>query len=427
MLFSAITILNEHFDIEKNVDVRIKDGKIATISKTPLEVETGERVISGAGKLLMPGLANLHCHVPMTLLRGRGEGLDLWSWLSTAIFPFEAQLTEDDIKVGTRLGLLEMIASGVTTFTEMYFEIAGIIDVLEASKIRANVCHGVNASPEPFAERKGIIDTLQMVKRLGDNRGRVRVDMGLHAEYTSDEVTVRGIADIAREHDLIVHVHISETANEHRQCIERHNMTPIAWMQHCGVLDSPVIAAHCVHVSDDDLATMAGAKVTPVHCISSNLKLGSGVARLGDWEKAGITYAIGTDGAASNNNLNFFEEMHLVSLVHKGVSGDPTFLQPKALLKAATRAGYLAQRRPDGGLIKEGFAADLAVIDLDRPHLLPENDLASHLVHSAQATDVYMTIVGGDVLYENGEFKTIDAERAMADAKRVTAAILARM
>ena len=172
---------------------------------------------------------------------------------------------------------------------------------------------------------------------------------------------------------------------------------------------------------------MANADVTPVYCISSNLKLGSGVARIGDWKRAGLSCALGTGGAASNNNLNFFKEMHLVSLVHKGVVGDPTFLQPKELLHAASRAGYLAQRRPNGGLMKEGFDADLVVIDLDRPHLLPENDIASHLVHSAQATDVYMTMVGGDVLYENGEFKTLDKERIMADAKRVTGEVLARM
>lgn len=427
MLFKSVTILNEQFDIEKKIDVRIEDGIIKTISQDRLEPLAHERVIDGKHRLLLPGFANVHCHVPMTLLRGRGEGLDLWTWLSTAIFPFEAKMTAADMKIGTRLGLLEMIRSGITTFTDMYLNIDAIADVVRESKMRANLCFGISAGEGTFKERRGVQESLDLLKSLGHNDGRVRVDLGLHAEYTSDEDTVRGVATLAKEYDLIVHTHVSETKNEHQGSIDRHGMTPLAWLKHCGILDNPVIAAHCVFVTKEDLQLMAAADVTPVHCISSNLKLGSGVADLDAWQKAGISYAIGTDGAASNNNLNFFEELHLVSLVHKGVSEDPTFLKPKELLAAATIRGYEAQRRESAGLIKEGYAADLILIDLDKPHLVPANDLSSHLCHSAQAEDVVMTMVGGDVLYEDGEFMTLDAEKIVAEARQATEAILSRI
>lgn len=427
MLFKSVTILNEHFDIEKDVDVRIEDGKIKEISKDRLEPYDATRIIDGKHRLLIPGFANVHCHVPMTLLRGRGEGLDLWTWLTTAIFPFEAKMTADDMKIGTRLGLLEMIRSGITTFTDMYLNIGAIAEAVAESKLRANLCFGLSAGEEPFDQRRGVKETLDLLKTVGTNQGRVKVDLGLHAEYTSDEETVRGVAALAKEHQLIVHTHISETKNEHQGSIERHGMTPLAWLNHCGILENPVIAAHCVYVTAEDLKLMAEKDVTPVHCISSNLKLGSGVADIGAWQKAGIPYAIGTDGAASNNNLNFFEELHLVSLVHKGVTKDPTFLQPKELLAAATVRGYASQKRTNAGLIKEGYDADLVLIDLDKPHLVPENDLASHLCHSAQAEDVCMTMVGGDILYEDGTFTTLDEEKILAEARQATKEILARI
>jgi 5-methylthioadenosine/S-adenosylhomocysteine deaminase len=428
MLFQSVTILNETFDITRDVDVRITGEKIEKISSSRLTPLPGERVLSGKRKLLMPGFANLHCHVPMTLLRGRGEGLDLHSWLTTEIFPFEAVMTPDDMQIGTALGLLEMIASGITTFTDMYFEICDMADVIEQSGMRVNLCHGISAGDGAFLQRKGVQDTLRLLERTGDNLGRVRVDMGLHAEYTSDEATVRGVADLAKEHGMIVHTHVSETGSEHLECKKRHGgLTPIGWLSHCGVLDNPVIAAHCVYVEEADLQIMAERDVTPVHCISSNLKLGSGVADLAAWKNAGLEYALGTDGTASNNNLNFLEELHLVSLVHKGFTGDPTFLSPKELLYRATRGGCLAQKRPESGLVKEGMDADLILIDFDRPHLLPGDDLTSHLCHSAQAGDVFMTIAGGDILYEDGEFLTLDRERIMREAELATDAIVKRV
>ena len=409
-------------------DVLIQNGSIAAVSSERLDVPAGTRIYDGQDKLLLPGLVNAHCHIPMTLLRSRGHGLNLQRWLTEAIFPFEAKMTANDMRIGTKLGLLEMVAGGVTSFSDMYMYIVDIADECLNAGIRANLCYGIGSGDEPFENRRGVQETLALLDWVQkDNRADyITVDAGLHAEYTSDEETVRAVAAFAAEHNLSVHTHLSETRFEHEQSLERHGMTPLAWFEHCGLLHNKTQVAHAVHISADDIALMQTRNVVPVHCPGSNLKLGSGIADIPAWQAAGLPFAVGTDGAASNNNLNQLEELHLASMIQKGYRFDPLQLDVEALMSAAFENGYRVQGRA-GGQILPDLPADLFVLDLDRPHLIPADDPLALLFHSAQASDVCLTMAAGKILYENGEFKTLDAERIKAESAQAVKSLLARI
>ena len=216
----------------------------------------------------------------------------------------------------------------------------------------------------------------------------------------------------------ILQLHLSETIKEHTACKQRHGKTPAKFFYDLGTFDNPTIAAHCVVVEPEDIEILFEKRVTAVHNPSSNMKLGSGFMPLAQLRQRGVNLALGTDGSASNNNQNFFEEMHLAALIHCGYRNDPLAVMAEEVLTMATLNGAIAQRRPDCGAIAVGNQADLAIIDLDKPHLMPNHDLISLLVYSAQASDVVMTIVAGELLYDHGEFLTIDRDRVQADLKK---------
>jgi 5-methylthioadenosine/S-adenosylhomocysteine deaminase len=212
-----------------------------------------------------------------------------------------------------------------------------------------------------------------------------------------------------------MHIHLSETASEHEGCKQRHGKTPARYFSDLGVFDNPTVAAHCVMAEPEDIEIMLEKGVTPVHNPSSNMKLGSGFMPVKDMLAKGVNVALGTDSAASNNNLNMFEELHLASVIHKGYQKDPTIVHPAELLFMATRAGAKAQMRPDCGALEAGKKADVAAVNLNAPHLMPVHDIPSLLVYSAQASDIAMTMVDGKILFENGNYTTIDVEKVKFD------------
>ncbi|MBO5939716.1 MAG: amidohydrolase family protein, partial [Kiritimatiellae bacterium] len=246
----------------------------------------------------------------------------------------------------------------------------------------------------------------------GSSHSGVVADVCIHSEYLTDEKFCRELAAANRELKRPVHVHVSETKREHEECIARHGKTPIAFLASTGLLDFGAYAAHCVWATDEDFRIMRDYGVSLVHNPSSNMKLGSGFARIAAAKAAGVNIALGTDGCASNDNLNMFEEMHLTALIHKGIAQDPTVLTAADVLDMATANAAKAIGRKDTGSIKIGNRADFCVIDLNRPHLLPAVDIPNLLVYSAQASDVVMTVVDGVILYDHGEFTSIYAEKA---------------
>ena len=273
---------------------------------------------------------------------------------------------------------------------------------------------------------KGNLDRLiRDVQGAGD--GRIVVDCNIHAEYTSNPRAVADLAAYAKEHGLRLQVHVSETRLEHEECKQRHGLTPAAYMEAHGIFDSPTTAAHCVWLEDEDFDILKKHNVSVACCPASNLKLASGYANIPKMLEKGINIALGTDGAASNNNLNILQDIYLFGVVYKGFYHDSTLLTPAQVLHTATRAGALSQGRTDCGKLAVGYKADLCVIDTDTPQFTPMTDAACNVVYAAQGADVRLTMVDGEVLYRDGEFKTIDIEKVKAETQKRTDAILRRL
>ncbi|MBS5451438.1 MAG: amidohydrolase [Coriobacteriia bacterium] len=425
MLFSHIGILDEHFDYQPDMFVGTQGASIAYVgAEEPspgLAAAFGERY-DGRGKLLMPAFVNAHAHAPMVLLRGYAENLRLQQWLNDAVFPFEDHLTDDDVHAGTLVAIAEMARFGCVSCSDMYFCDDARCEAVRASGAKCNVSRGVTAfGEEDFSQTNDAKAYETLWNWNGAAGGRIKVDMCLHAEYTNNEHTYRQVADAAREHGAIVHVHVSETRAEHEECQQRHHgLTPTGLLLETGVLDSPVLAAHCVWCTPDDLDILA-AHGTSIACNpASNMKLASGFAPVGAMLERGINVAIGTDGVASNNAHDMLRDTYLFATIYKGAALDPTLVTPPQALFAATRAGALAQGREDCGLVREGMRADLTVLDVDTPWMCPATDMAANVVYSASGSDVVLTMCDGRVLYRDGAWPTIDVEAAMAKTRAAT-------
>lgn len=405
----------------------IKNGCVAInneyITYVGISAPAGEfdTVKDMRGSILIPGLYNCHTHSPMTLLRGIGSDLPLDKWLFDTVFPVEDKLTADDIEAGAYLALMEMVASGTVSFSDMYFEPERTCEAVGKAGLKANISRPVQCfDPQERPEDSyRIRQSLELFDKYHNSfGGRVLVDFCIHAEYTCDEKTTRYYSDRCRERKGNMHIHISETEKEHRQCIEKYGKTPTQWFDSLGAFDSRAFAAHCVELTENDMDIMKARGVSIVHNPSSNMKLGSGFAPVERFIEKGINVALGTDGAASNNNLDMLEEMHLASVIHNGYHRDATVMSADKIIKLATVNGALLQGRESCGNIKEGYRADIVALSVDNPNMMPCLDPVALTVYSAGRGDVLMTMCDGKILYENGEFLTIDKEKVFYDVRK---------
>lgn len=396
--------------------VGVDGDRFAYVGPEPADRAGWDAVRDLDGGWFLPGLVNAHGHSAMTLLRGRGAGLPLQRWLEEAIFPVEAKLTPEDIEAGVTWACVEMLRCGTTCVADMYdFPEAGARAFARCG-MKANVCRVGLAFPGTTDVPPGrLAECISFTRDFNDPAGLVAADFCLHSEYLTQEAFVRALAEANADIRRPVHVHVSETEREHAECLARHGKTPVAYLADCGMFDHGGYVAHGVWCTDDDFRILRDRGGTLVHNPTSNLKLGSGVARIPAALKAGVNVALGTDGTASNDNLNMFEEMHLMALLHKGIARDPSVVTPREVLAAATANGARALVRPDTGSIEVGKKADFCVVDASAPHLKPAFDPATLLVTSAQGSDVVLTAVDGRVLYDHGVFTTIDVEKAEAD------------
>jgi len=368
-------------------DVVVEGGRIAAIEERDCEPD----------RLVMPGLVNCHGHTAMTLVRGLGGGLPLQRWLEEAIFPVEAKMTAEDVRAGAVWGIMEMLAGGTTCVADMYDFPAEMGEALRESGMKGRICRvGLNFVPGRLE------DCIGFTSSFNNSPAPVLADICIHSEYLTDEKFCRALADANRELKRPLHVHVSETRREHEECVARHGKTPIAYLADTGILDFGGYAAHCVWCTDDDFRIMAERGVSLVHNPTSNMKLGSGFARVPRAMELGVNVALGTDGCASNDNLDMFEEMHVASLVHKGLAQDPTVLSAWDVIEMATKNGAKALGLENTGEIAVGRTADLCVVDLNRMHLAPAIDIPNLVVNSMGADDVAMTIVDGGIVYEKG-------------------------
>ncbi len=420
-LFAGVTAvtLGER-GVLKNAWVGVSGGKIVYLdTKAPRDVSAG-RIIERPRRVLIPGLINAHTHISMTALRGYADDLPLHRWLNERIFPAEAKLSERGVYLGARLGMLEAIASGTTGIVDAYFKLSGIARAARETGLHANICNmltwfGEGAAPDTDNAFREALELQQ--EYSGDEL--VRADAGLHAVYTSNPESWEKIARFAQEHGMRLHVHISETKKENEDCIARWGASPVEVLERAGVFGSPVTAAHCVYLSDRDREILRAHDAVIVHNPTSNCKLASGIADVEAME--GITTALGTDGVASNNRHDLFAEMKLAALLGKVRTLDASALPAGRVLRMATEGGARAMGRENrAGRIEPGYDADLALLNFDTPRLSPCYDTLSHLVYAATGEDVELTMSAGRILYENGEFPGIDAERCMRELREYT-------
>lgn len=429
MLFNNITILDENLAIKENMNVGIKDDTIDYIGTEEPKEDYGNRY-DGSGKVLMCGFFNSHAHTPMTLMRGYGENMILQDWLTQRIFPFEDKLNGEAVYSGMLLGIAESLRFGIVSTTDMYYFGDEMARAILESGVKNNLGRGiVNFTDDDIYNLPGFLETKHLFETYHNTgNGRIKVDVSLHGEYTSNPKTARQLAEYMIEIGANMHVHVSETEFEHEECKKRHDgMTPVQYLNKLKIFDTRATAAHCVWIEGEDFDILSEKGVTVASCPVSNLKLASGVCNVPLLLKEGVNVAIGTDSVASNNSLNYIEEIKFFTVANKGKQYDPTLITPTQALYAATSAGAQGQGRLDCGKLKVGYKADLIVIDTNKPNMQPVHNLANNIVYSASGSDVLLTMVDGKVLYDNGEYLTIDIEKSIYEAQKTTNRILGEL
>ena len=430
MLFKEIGIIDENYDYKENMYVGVEKGKIDYIGPKRPPHDYGDEY-DGKGRLLMPGFFNAHAHSPMALLRGYAENMKLQDWLFKRVFPFEAKLTGNSVYWGTLLCMAESLRFGIVSTSDMYYFMTDMSKAVLDSGCKANISRAIVSidGSEDF-DHYPSVEELKVAAKVfnGAGDGRIKIDASLHAEYTSNQTIASKLADFTKEMGLNMQVHVAETKDEVEECKERHEgMTPVKYLADCGILDPLTTAAHCVWLEDEDYQILRDKQVTVATNPSSNLKLASGICDVARLLKEGVSVAIGTDSVSSNNNLDYLQEIRTMVLSSKVKADDPTVVTPKEALYAATRAGALAQGRLDTGLLKQGYKADLIVMRTDVPNMHPVHNMLNNVVFSATGADIVMTMVDGNVLYQDGEYKTIDVCQAIEETEKATQDILSRL
>lgn len=373
-----------------------------------------EREIDAGGNLLMPGFKNAHTHSAMTFLRSYADDLPLLEWLHQQVFPMEAKLQAEDVYWLSKLAVMEYLTSGITANFDMYLYPDMIAKASVECGFRTVIVSGLNDFSFSLEE----IEDYYL--RLNQYHELISYQLGFHAEYTNSETLLKGVAALAHKYQVPIFTHNSETKAEVEQCMERYGKTPTAYLDSLGMFDFSGGGYHCVHMTDEDLDIFKKHDMTVVTNPGSNTKLASGMARISDMMAKGITIAIGTDGPASNNCLDMFREMFLVTGLAKLRENDASAVAADKVLEMAVCGGAKAMGLTDCDCIAEGKLADLILIDLNQPNMQPLNNPVKNLVYSGSKQNVRMTMVNGQVLYENGQFHVgVEANEVYRSANQI--------
>ncbi len=417
---AKILPVDDAMSVIENGWIGIEGSTIVLVEERKTEAVmafNADRVIDAKGKMAMPGFVNTHSHSPMTILRCYGDDLPLDEWLFGKMIPTEEKFSKEDIYWGGMLGVIEQIKSGVTCFADMYEPSNVIMDLVVENQIRANVA-GPHITINPDKEYEEYV--AHMKKWNNSHDGLIKEYAIIHAIYTYSEEKIRSRVAAAKEAGTGIQIHISEAPFEQSQTQEKYQKTPMQMLESWGVFDVPTLAAHCVHLTDGDFEILKKREISVAHCPSSNLKLGSGIADVPRMLRNGINVAIGTDGASSNSNLNFVEEMHLAAMIHKGNTMNPLVVNAKEVIRMATVNGAKAAGfGNETGSLEVGKKADLILIDIDKAHLTPLNNPFSAAVYSMQGSDVDTVIVNGKILMENREMKLVDEEKIKHQVRKI--------
>lgn len=425
----TLLTMSKEMEIIEAPIIGIKNGKILFAKgkkEGPIQYRAKE-IIDAQGSVIMPGLVNTHTHLPMVCFRGLADDLPLMDWLNNYIFPAEAKYASAEMVYdGAILAIAEMFLSGTTTVSDGYFFEDSVAQAAIETGMRAVVCQGFvdfptpdNPDPSKNADiAKSFIEKWTGVSSL------ITPALFCHAPYTCCPDTYIGIKKIARKGDVFLYTHLAETMDEIKTIQERYGRTPVHHLHHLGVLDDKTVAVHCNFIDDEEISILADCKTKVSHNPESSMKLASGVAPIPKMQEKGITVGLGTDGCASNNDLDMFKEMDTAAKLHKVTTMDPTVMNARTVLKMATIDGASALGLEDRiGSIEAGKCADIIILDMKKPHLTPLYNSYSHIVYAASGSDVSTTIVGGRIVMKDRRLLTIDAEKIMKKVKKLAGKI----
>jgi len=427
LLIVGGTVLTMEPDCEpiKDGAVAVANGRIAAVGLAENLLEhapTGE-VVNAAGCIVMPGLVNTHAHLAMTLMRGLADDLPLMEWLNEHIWPAEKSLMDREmVRLGTELAVAEQFLAGITTTTDMYFFGSEVASVLAGAGMRGVVAESLIDMATPrCANPEEMMDTQRQLAEEYRDHPLITPSVAAHSPYSVCAANLVKEAELAEDLGVPMQIHLSETRWEVEKLLEEKGRTPVAYLADLGVLSERTVAAHCVHVSAEDVDILVDFEVGVAHNPVSNLKLASGVAPVPAMAAAGVKLGMGTDGAASNNTLDVLRDTQLAALLHKGVTGDPTALPARNMVEMATIGGArVLGLDAEIGTLAEGKAADVVCMALDGPHNTPVFDPYSHLVFAARSADVRHVLINGRLVVGNGKLNTVDWERIEAQATEVT-------
>ena len=409
----------------KRQDIVVDGARIAKVGDVP-EGFVADAVIDGKGMLAVPGFVNAHTHASMTLLRSYADDMNLMDWLQNKIWPIEAKMKKKDIYWGAMLAAVEMIRTGTTTFADMYGDMDKVAEAAAESGLRAVLSRGIiGVAPNAeaaFEENKTLFSDYN-----GACDGRITVMFGPHAPYTCPPDFLRRVVEAAKERKAEVHIHLAETKGEVENCLKDYGKTPIALMEETGILGCGVLGAHCVHLTDDDIALMKKYDVRVAHNPGSNMKLASGIAPVPKLLAAGVCVGLGTDGASSNNNLDMLEEIRLAALLHKVDTLDPLAVPALEAVRMGTEQGARAVGLRKLGRLEEGCLADIVLFDMSGAEWTPRFDLVSLLVYAANSASVDTVMVNGRLLMDGKRLLTVDEERVIYEATRCAERLSAKV
>lgn len=407
----------------EETSIYIEDDRIVDIGKGDYSADV---VIDGKNKLAIPGLINSHTHAYMSLFRNHADDLPFSQWLFDKILPLEDKLTGEDAYWGTMLGIMEMIKTGTTCFTDMYIFVNETSRAVYETGIRACLSRGLVGSGDDEEGRRRINEA-----RMEINSWRSKADDRLsfivapHAPYTCDDKYLLNVIDFAKEYKLAINIHLSESRNEIAQIYDKYGCTPTELLNRLGVFELNTMAAHCVYLSDNDIDILADKNVNVITCPVSNLKLGNGIAPIPRLLDKGVNVCLGTDGAASNNTLNMFKELQFVTLLHKGIEERADVIPASTGLSFATSSAAKALGQGNKiGRIDIGYKADITILDIDKAQYYPRSNLISALSYSTSGDEVDTVIVDGKILMKNNEFLTIDVEKVRYNIDSISKRLL---
>ncbi len=416
------TIITENEIIDKG-DVVIDASLISYAGKGKQYKEKFDKIIDASNFLVMPGFVNTHTHLAMTLMRGISDDVPLQKWLNEIIFPIEAKLAGNEVYIGTLLAIIESVKSGVTTVADFYFHMEDVAKAVKETGIRANLGFGLASKFDMDTLKLKIAENF-IEKYNNTENGRILASFAPHAPYTCTLKFMKAISERAQKMNVIVHTHLHETEKEITDFKRKYGKTPIQKLEELGFFKAKVNAAHCVYMEDTDYKILkennSGVALNP----QSNLKLGSGIPNIPKMIEYNLNLGIGTDGASSNNNLALIEDMRLTSFLAKGVSKNPELLPAKKLVEMSTITGAKNIGFENVGVIKEGYKADIILIDKNAPNLTPFADPYSMVAYSMEPGNVDTVIIDGKIVMENREILTIDEEEVKKEATKLVKKLL---